>query len=160
MFTLRLLQSGLLLHIIGITVLVGSTLVSYIVQQRFLKEYKVDKQRGLVLMPMVSKLSRLAAAGLGLQIVSGITMIVATGDGFGQQLWFQIKMVLVLIIIAGSVFLNRRLLNRLHLRVLNDMMNQNKTQEIGMLARWIRYTQLFLLAFFLLIFVLSIFRFN
>ena len=107
------LQTGLLLHLIGLTLLVGATLSSYIVQRQFRKEYK-DQQKGLALMQSSKKLRHLAAIGLGLQVVSGVMMLAATGGGYGQQLWFKIKMVLVLLIIAVTIAWNRSLQNRLH----------------------------------------------
>ena len=153
------LQTGLLLHLIGLTLLVGATLSSYIVQRQFRKEYK-DQQKGLALMHSSKKLRHLAAIGLGLQVVSGVMMLAATGGGYGQQLWFKIKMVLVLLIIAVTIAWHRSLQNRLHQLVLNDEMNAHKNQQIEKIAVRINYAQLSLLAFFIIIFILSVFRFT
>jgi len=39
-------QAGLLLHIIGLTMAAGVTLVSYIASRKFLAQYRQDKERG------------------------------------------------------------------------------------------------------------------
>jgi hypothetical protein len=156
---LRFLQTGLLLHIIGLTILVGTTLSSYVLQKQFRKEYK-DKHKGLALMQLITKLQRLSGIGLGLQILSGIMMLAATGGGYGQQLWFKIKMMLVILIITGTVALNRSLQNRLHKLWIDGVTDGPKDQQIGKIAIRINYVQLFLLAFFMIIFILSVFKFN
>jgi len=159
MNTLNFLQTGLLLHIIGLTTLVGTTLSSYILQRQFQKQYK-DKQKGLALMQSITKLRRLSGIGLGLQIISGVMMLAATGGGYGQQLWFKIKMVLVILIITISVALSRRMQNHLHKLLLEDIIDVSKEQQIGKIAVRINYVRLSLLAFFMIIFILSVFRFN
>ena len=160
MNALILRQVGLLLHIIGFTTAAGVTLVSYIASQRFLPLYAQDKEKGFAILHSVSRLPRVAWAGLLLLIFSGVLMISTSGGGYGQLQWFRIKMIIVLLIIAVSLFVTRRLDNRLHEQVLEDIAHGNKAQQIGTLARRIGYVQLCLLAFFLIIFVLIAFRFN
>lgn len=156
---LRFLQTGLLLHIIGLTILVGTTLSSYVLQKQFRKEYK-DKQRGLALMQSITKLRHLSGMGLGLQILSGVMMLAATGGGYGQQLWFKIKMMLVILIIGTTLALNRTMQNRLYKLWLDEVLDGSKDRQIVKMAVRFNYVQLFLLAFFMIIFILSVFRFN
>lgn len=156
---LNFLQTGLLLHIIGLTTLVGTTLSTYILQRQFQKQYK-DRQKGLVLMQSITKLRRLSGIGLGLQILSGVMMLAATGGGYGQQLWFKIKMVLVILIFIVTVALNKGMQNRLHKLLLDDVLDGSNDWQIGKIAIRINYVQLCVLAFFMIIFILSVFRFN
>lgn len=111
-------------------------------------------------MQAVSKLPRVAGLGLLVLIISGVTMVAASRGIYGQQLWFKIKMMVVLLIIATSIFMTRGLERRLHKLVLEDMAKGNVTLQIGTLTSRIGYVQLSLLAFFVVIFVLSVFRFN
>ena len=154
-----LLQVGLFLHIIGLTTVAGVTLVSYITSRQFWIQYTQDKQKGFAIMQSISKLPMVIGTGLLVLIISGIMMLAATGGAYGQQLWFRIKMIFVLLIIASSIFLKRRLEKRLRKWVLEDM-HGNRTQQIGILVGKIAYVHLFLLAFFIIIFILSVFRFN
>lgn len=159
MDTLNFLKTGLLLHIIGLTTLVGATVSSYVLQRQFQKEYK-DRKRGLALIQLIAKFRRLSGIGLGLQILSGIIMLTATGGGYGQQLWFKIKMVLVILIIAVTIALNRGMQSHLHKLFLDDVIDDSNDRQVGKATARINYVQLFLLAFFMIIFILSVFRFN
>ena len=159
MNTLHLLQAGLLLHITGLSTLVGATLANYILQKQFQRQYK-DRQRALTLMHLISKLRRLAGVGLGLQILSGVMMLAATGGGYGQQLWFKMKMLLVIVIIACTIALSGSMQNRLQKLLADDITEVGRDLQIGKIAARINYVQLSLLVFFMIIFILSVFRFN
>src|SRR6185369_4483550 len=160
MNALILRQVGLLLHIIGFTTAAGVTLVSYIASQKFLPLYTQDKEKGYAILQAASKLPRVAWVGLVLLIFSGVLMIATSGGGYGQLSWFRIKMIIVLLIIAVSLFVKRKLDKRLSEYVLDDIAHGNKAQQIGPLVRRIGYVQLCLLSFFIIIFVLISFRFN
>jgi len=151
---------GKLLHIIGLTMLAGTTLVSYVVSKKFWAQYKQDKEKGFAIMQAISKLPWLAGVGLGLQLISGFMIMAAVGGGYGAQLWFRIKMIFVLLIISGSIVLSRGMQNKMYRWVSDDMLHGNKTQQIGNLATRISYVQLFLISFFIIVYTLSVFRFN
>jgi hypothetical protein len=156
--TLR--QIGLLLHIIGVTMAAGVALVSYLASRKFLSQYTLNREKGLAILHTVSILPMIARIGLLILVVSGVMMISASGGGFGQLLWFRIKMILVILIIAVSLFVKMRLDKRLHRQLLHDIAHENTGGQIGTLVRRIGYVQLFLLSFFVIIFVLTSFRFN
>lgn len=160
MSIINLHQSGLLLHIIGLTAAAGSTLTGYIMLLKFLPQYKKDKEKGIVIMNTSSIFPRVAGFGLLLIILSGGLMISASGGGYGQMLWFRLKIVVVILIIGTTLFIKRRLDGRLREVVLRDVVTENYSREIEMLTSRIGYVQLFLLSFFIMIFVLSTFRFN
>lgn len=157
---LNWLQTGLFLHMIGLATVAGVTLASYFILRQFRVQYTQDKQKGFAIMQATSKLPMVAGIGLLLQILSGIVMMVATRGAFGEQLWFQIKMIFVILIIASIIILNGQLQKRLRKWVLDDLMHGKRTQQIGSLAEKIGYIQLFLLSFFIIVFMLSVFRFN
>jgi hypothetical protein len=156
----NLLQAGLLLHMIGLATIAGVTLASYVTSKQFRVQYALDKQRGAAIMQATTKLPRIAGLGLLVQIISGMTMLAATRGAYAGQLWFRIKMIVVLMVIAGFIFLNSRLQKRLRKWVTEDLQQEGKAEQIGNLAGKISYTQLSLLCFFILIFFLSVFRFT
>jgi len=149
-----------LLHIIGLTAAAGATLTGYITSLKFLPQYKKDKGKGIVIMHTLSIFPRVAGIGLLLIILSGALMISASGGGYGQMLWFRLKMIVVVLIIGTTLFIKRRLDGRLRKMVLEDAVHNNQSTEVEILTSRIGYVQLFLLSFFIIIFVLSAFRFN
>jgi len=152
-------QVGLLLHIIGLTAIAGATLTGYITSRQFRNHYTQDKQKGFAIMQAVSKLPRVAAIGMGLLILSGIMMVAASKGIYGQQLWFKVKMIFVILIIVATI-VRGRLDKRLQKEVLDDIAHGNRTGEIGKLVGRLANVQLFILSFLLIIFVLAVFRFN
>ncbi|HEY5823194.1 MAG TPA: hypothetical protein VIT44_02440 [Cyclobacteriaceae bacterium] len=154
------LKIGLVLHILGLSTLVGVNLVKYFLTRKFRIHYKQDKKSGLAILQATSNLRTVAIIGLLLLILSGVMMLGATRGIYGQQFWFKTKMIFVILIIVASIFLNRVLENRLSGHVINDMEHGNKTIEIQSLVSRITYVQVLLLLFFLAIFILSIFRFT
>jgi len=154
----RLLQSGLLLHIIGIATVAGVTLAGYIMLKQFRTQYTEDKQKGLLIIKATSKFSMFAGIGLLVQIISGMMMLAATEGAFASQLWFRIKMIVVIFIIATMIILKRILEKRLNREVSIDIARGNSSGQIGIIAGRISYLQLLLLLFFITIFALSVFR--
>jgi len=154
------LQVSLILHIIGLSTVFGVTLVRYILSRKFWVQYKKDKEKGLTILQASSKLPLIAGIGLVLLILSGFMMMAITAGVFGHQLWFRIKMIVVILIIAVSVFLSKGLENRLRKWVTEDMIEGSSTHPIGNLIGRINTVQLFLSSLFILIFILSVFKFN
>lgn len=155
-----LLHAGLALHLIGLASATGTTIASYIISLQFRIQYAQDKQKGFAIIQATSKLPMVAGMGMLLLILSGVMMMAATNGFYGEQLWFRIKMILVVLVIGSSIFLTRRLGKRLAEWVPDDMIHGNRAGQIENLAARVAYTQLFLLSLFIVIFVLSTFRFN
>jgi hypothetical protein len=89
-------------------------------------------------------------------LISGITMMVKLHEVWGAQLWFRIKMaVLLLVIINGLGF--RRMLGT---RLKKVIAGYTAVENWGILKRNFTIVQFVQLALFVLIFILSIFKFN
>jgi uncharacterized membrane protein len=153
-------QIALVLHIIGLTTVAGTTLTGFIIRRQFWNQYSQDKQKGFAVMQSASKLPRMTGIGMLVLIISGVAMVAARRGIYGQQLWFKIKMIFVLLIIATIVVVLRGLERRLRKLVSDDMALGNITAQIGSVTGRIGYVQLCLLAFFIVIFILTSFRFN
>ncbi|WP_118972929.1 DUF2214 family protein [Taibaiella koreensis] len=153
-------HAALVLHIIGITLMAGASFVDYITFNMFYKAYATDKNKGLVLGDYLYKLQRFLGIGMLLILVSGILMMIKLHEVWGAQLWFRIKMGLLLIIILNGLGLRRMLGTRLR-----KMLGDNATVNIPA-TKWQdirkRFTivQLIQLLLFILIFTLSVFKFN
>jgi uncharacterized membrane protein len=155
----QLLHFSLVFHIIGMTIVGGSTLVAFVVQNQFWKQYKQDTGKGIAVMVAAAKVPRITMIGLSLLILSGMSMMAITHGAFGAQLWFKVKMIVLLIIIINALILrnNGVMLKRLITEGTNGKeMNPELTS-----AKWrIRIFYLIQLSLIVTIFVLSVFKFN
>lgn len=151
-------HSFLILHLTGLTIMAGTTLIDYIGHQTFWKLYKQEKDKSTAVLQLLNKFSRLIGIGAALLVLTGIGMMALTHGVFGEQLWFRIKFGLVIILIANGLFIGRRLGIKLR-KLIND--NESdlvlKTDSIKTSLNWFHLAQL--LIFFTIIF-LSVFKFN
>jgi uncharacterized membrane protein SirB2 len=153
-------HSVLVAHIIGLTMLAGTTLVDYVTTRYFWKQYSMDKQNALIIQRAISKFQFLPGIGLLLLIISGIGMMALTRGVFGEQIWFRIKFGLVIIIILNVLAIGRR--QSLKLRKLLSDENQGekigkKLLKIKTRQQWFHIIQITL---FIIVFILSAFKFN
>lgn len=146
------------LHIVGISVAAGTSLIDLILLQYFWNIYRLQIQEGVVIERLVGRLQRVAAVGMMLIVLSGVTMMFYLHAVWGPQLWFRIKMGVLLLIIINGLSFRRILGKRIHARVMQES-TVRWTQQ-GSLRSGVTVVQLVQLAFFLVIFVLSVFRFN
>jgi hypothetical protein len=146
------------LHIVGISVAAGTSLIDLILLQYFWNIYRVRIQEGVVIERLVGRLQRVAAVGLMLIVLSGVTMMFYLHTVWGPQLWFRVKMGVLLLIIINGLSFRRVLGKRIHARVMQES-TVRWTQQ-GSLQSGVTVVQLVQLVFFVVIFVLSVFRFN
>jgi len=142
----------LLTHIIGLTLAAGTTFISFLVNRRFWKFYGTEKAKALTLMELANRFPRVIGIGIGLLLLSGFYMMYLTKGVFAGQLWFRIKIVLVLLVIANS-FVAKALGKRVKVMVAEE-------GSIGGLQRKVMAFYLVQLILFLTIFVLGVFKFT
>ncbi len=159
MTTYYLLKLALTIHIAGLTIAGGLSLANFLIFQRFRKVYFDDTQRALITLEGNAKLPRIANIGIVISIVSGIAMMILTNGAFMNQVWFEIKLALLVITIVNIIW--RSLLKR----KLNKAIKQNKarveieTNFLG-LSNMIHISAFIQILLFLSIFFLASFRFN
>jgi hypothetical protein len=163
-----LFQIALITHIVGITLMAGTTLVEYLLTRHFWKLY-VGNGAAITSHEDGFNFHLLVNIGIIFLILSGVTMFVITQGFFAKQLWFQIKIGLIVIIaINGSVIGRKqdvklkRLLSLEKLKIHQDI---SSGQEDGKadLMKVKNHLDLFYisqLCMFLIIFTLSVFKFN
>lgn len=155
-----LLKTGLFLHIIGLVMIAGATLISYISYRYFWKQYGQDKQKAFTVMSAMSRFSSLAGIGLGLMILSGVLMMYATHGVFHSQLWFRVKMFIVLLIVLNSIALARLQGRKLGKLLQAQRSGGEELQKLQAVRGRINVFHISQLCLLLLIFFLSAFRFN
>jgi len=164
-----LYQIALINHLIGLTLLAGTTLVDYVLTRYFWKQYFQNTFNAIVIHSAGSKFRFLFGIGIMLLILSGITMMGITHGAFGEQIWFRIKFGLVILIIANGLAIGgrqnsklKKLLSQETTINTSDDAAQRENHKVEMLKVKSRITWFHLsqLIFFILVFVLSVFKFN
>jgi hypothetical protein len=145
-------------HIVGITIMAGATFIDFVTFNQFWKVYAGDKPQGLVLGNMTLKLQRFMGIGMLLIILSGVGMMYYLHQVWGQQLWFRVKMIILLLIIVNGLGLRRMVGSRLK-RILSGDCQQFSEQLSGLRGK-VLAIHYFQFVFFVIIFFLSVFKFN
>jgi hypothetical protein len=156
----NLYQIALVTHIIGLTTMAGITLASFMLARQFWKLYSVDKIKAAAVNESAAKLSVLLGVGIILLIVSGITMMVIVKGAYGQQIWFRVKMLLVLTAIINGVVVGRKLGKKLGMTIAEERSGVNVGDRLVKAAKNVRTFYVVQLTIFLVIFTLSVFKFN
>jgi hypothetical protein len=134
--------------------------VSYVLTKQFWNLYTQDKSKAIALNAAGSKFPMLFGIGILLLIVSGVTMMAIMKGAFGEQLWFRIKFGLIIAIIINGVAVGRRQGLRLTKILSEEIAGTNsdgKLLRVKSNLRWFHFSQML---FFLIIFTLSVFKFN
>ena len=157
MNTQTFLSIDLVVHITGFTMLAGTVLVDYVIARRMRPYLITDKPRAVGMMDSLAGLSRLIGIGTGLLLLSGIAMLSIFKGAVGGAVWFQIKLVLVVLAaLIGAVILNRNNKRLKSLLAAND--DRNNPAILAVRRRMDLFHGLQLLLF-LTIFILSVFKF-
>jgi len=153
-------HASLWFHIIGITLLAGTTVVDFVLTRRFWTFYAKDNQAGILIRKLTDKLPLLIVAGIVLTLLSGVGMMTILHAVVGAMLWFRIKMGLVLIAILNGIIVGRRLntrLNKLLVSAGTQSANEGTLNQVKKNLQLFHLTQL---TIFFIIFFLSAFKFN
>jgi len=156
---MNIYKIALATHIVGITIMAGTTFIDYIIFKQFRKIFSTDKPKNFLMEEMLNKLQKFIGIGMFVIILSGVLMMVYMHQVWGQQVWFRIKMgVLILIIINGLGF--RRSLGLKLKKLLEGSSGKGFTAEFSRVKSNITRVQILQMLFFIIIFVLSVFKFN
>ncbi|NOW97146.1 putative membrane protein SirB2 [Mucilaginibacter sp. SG564] len=148
----------LVLHLSGLVMMAGTTVVDYSVFKTFWKQIDQGNSNPAGLMESTSNSSRLIGIGAALLVLTGIGMMAITHGVFGEQLWFRIKFGLVIILILNGILTGRRQGTKLRNAVANS--GAILIAEAFVLRERLNRFFLLQLCLFLLIVFLSVFKFN
>jgi len=150
---------ALVTHIVGITLMAGATFIDFIVFQLFWKAYPSDKTKSIVIEDMLHRLQRFMGIGMLVILVSGVVMMAYLHEVWGQQIWFRVKMGVLVLVIINGLGIRRRMGSKLK-RLLTEESLPDFDGKRSMLKRNITLVHAFQLLFFLIMFTLSVFKFN
>jgi len=114
------LPALLILHLTGLTIMAGTTIVDFTVFKTFWKHFNDDKDKSKGILTGTSKSSTLIGVGAALLVITGIGMMALTHGVFGEQLWFRIKIGIVLVLMLNGIFFGRKQGEELRMIMNND----------------------------------------
>lgn len=153
-----LYPSFLILHLTGLTIMAGTTLIDLIGYRTYWKFYDNNKEKAEGMLQFLAKLARPVGIGAALLILTGFGMMVLTHGVFGEQTWFRIKFGLVILLIANNLLIGRRLGAALRKAITaNEVQLPLVVAKIKKNLNLFHFTQLLI---FLTIIFLSVFKFN
>jgi hypothetical protein len=153
-----LLPCLLILHLIALIVMAGTTLIDFLGYQTYWKLFERDKEKSAGILEFLYKFSRLLGIGAAVLITTGIGMMALTHGVFGEQLWFRIKFAFVLLLITNGLLVGRR--QGLRLRKLFDNNDPDLIQHMNRIRINLKRFHIIQLFIFFIIILLSVFKFN
>jgi hypothetical protein len=164
-----LFQIALITHIVGITLMAGTTLVEYLFTKHFWKLYASDRSRAITTNEDGFNFHLLVNIGIIFLILSGATMLVIFQGVFAKQIWFQIKIGLIIIIAINGSMVGRRQDVKLKRLISLEKLNfhqdgplglENRKEDLMKVKNRLNLFYISQLLMFLTIFTLSVFKFN
>ena len=159
MSTTTIFHVSLVLHIIGITMMAGTTLADAITYKQFWKYLQIDKQKAILINSVSAKFPRFIGIGAGLLILSGVSMVASLHGVVAEQIWFRIKMTLVLLAILNGLLIARPQALKLKKMLASDLIS-NSSNEFVIIKKRITAILTIQMILLLVIFIFSVFRFN
>jgi hypothetical protein len=157
-FMPTLLQLFLLLHLAGFALLAGTVLTNYLVSLQCWKYVETNKPKELAINSSILILERIIVIGGIITVLSGISMVLILHGAVLSQLWFRIKMLVLILIILNNAIVARRQSSKLN-SLLTGQHNIHTSDPAAIRLNLSRYyvTQ-FVLVFTIMI--LSVFKFD
>jgi len=150
---------ALVTHIVGITLMAGATFIDFIIFKQFWKAYPSDKPKSIVIEDMLHRLQRFMGIGMLVILVSGVVMMVYLHQVWGQQIWFRGKMGVLVLVIINGLGIRRSMGSKLKRLLTEESLSDFDGKRSGLKSN-ITLVHAFQLLFFLIMFTLSVFKFN
>jgi len=104
-FIVRLI---LALHIAGIVIMAGTTMIDYLTFRVFWQLSGAGDNRAFGLIPLMAKYGVFVRTGAITIILSGIALFMLDKGAIWAEPWFRVKTVLVVILILNGLFVGNR----------------------------------------------------
>jgi hypothetical protein len=147
-------SAALTLHIIGIAMFAGSSFIDYLITEQFWSIYNTEQNNASVVYGLINKIQKIAAWGGRFIIVAGIVMV-SLRPVWLSQTWFQVKMgILILLLVNGSF---RQKLGKPFQLLVSGI---NAQVNIAVIRSRVKKLQIISMILVILMFALSVFKFN
>ncbi|HTI93120.1 MAG TPA: hypothetical protein VL727_21120 [Puia sp.] len=152
MNTFTLIKIGLFLHLTGITMMVGTTFAGMSANLRFRKLLFTEREKAFLMLKATDRYPVLQAAGAILILLGGVIMMIGYHGVIMQLLWFKIKLVVIALILLNQLLFGVSLTRKLR--------RESDSATIDATMKKLTVFNGAQIALFLLIFLLSSFRFS
>lgn len=102
---LTLRQVLLVMHLSGLVLMAGTTVIEFVVFRTFINLLKTNGKASAGLLRLMSGLGTILLTGGLLLALSGIGLTVITGGAFLHQLWLKLKLALILLLPLNGLLL-------------------------------------------------------
>ena len=126
---MMLLNICLIIHLSGLALMLGTTIAETVTFNVFSKSFKKDALPSLNLLALMDKFSALLGIGAAFLILSGTGMMIITHGAFAHQIWFKIKLALILTLVLNGFLAGTRLKSKLERQI------KERDQAIGTINR-------------------------
>lgn len=97
-----------MLHIIGLVTIAGTTMIDYITFRLFWNLQAKGDDKCVGLLPIMSHFGTIIRTGVAVSLISGVVIVVQSHGAWSGQLWFKIKMFVVLMLLINGIFVGHR----------------------------------------------------
>lgn len=154
---IQFLPALLTLHLMGLVIMAGTTLVNFVTLRTLWKLPDVESEKQMGLLLLTGKLSRVISIGAAMLIITGFAMMFITHGVFGEQLWFRIKFALVIILVVNGIIANKR---GTRFSMLFTEKRAECMEQLNSLRIKLNRFYIIQLTLFIMIILLSVFKFN
>lgn len=142
------------LHLIGIIVMAGTTMIDYLTFKTFWKLADQSDTRSMGLIPLMARYGVFIRVGGGIIILSGISLLILSKGYFFRSYWFQLKLLLFFLIL-----LNGRLVGNTQGHKLREMVavhSSDFARHTGQIRKRLNHFYPLQLSLFILIISISV----
>lgn len=157
-YTMSIFPTLLTLHLVAFILMAGTTFIDFVNYRTFWRLVTRQREQASGILAATTNYSRLTGIGAALLIATGIGMVTVLHGIPETQLWFRIKMIFVLLLVINSIFNGRRL--DIKLRKAFRMSSEAVTDQVLNLKSKLQTYYLMQLGIFLIIIILTTYKFN
>ncbi len=152
-----LYKAILVIHITGITIMAGATFADFVLFRRLLRSIRHEDHKAQFLREVFGVFQIMMGIGMLVILISGVGMMAYLHMVWGQQTWFRVKMVLLIFVIVNGLGF-RRMLGAGLLKLISA--DQTQAPQVALYERRMYLVQYVQMLLFLVMFCLSVFKFN
>ncbi len=144
------------MHIVGAALMAGTTFCQLFLFHQLWKNRKIN---AVLQLDLIIKLEVVVIAGLIIMLSSGATMLFLVEGVYDQQLWFQVKMIIIGLLIVNGAVIKKKMTKKLRWEL--EKPEKLTNHPIIPSSRFWLYAMLYFeVLMFVSIFILAIFKFN
>lgn len=98
-----IIRGLMILHVIGIVIMAGTTLIDYLTFHTFWKLAGPGDDRSLGLLPLMAQYGAFIRTGAVMLMITGVALLVLQKTNWRRQFWFKIKLGLFFLLLLNGI---------------------------------------------------------